>query len=116
MKIENLKVIKDKYWLIGILLLFLFIPLFISSHIISIIIMCFIMGTLATYFNLTYRTLKYCNFGYAAFYGAGAYFSALVVIKLNILPWLGLLLGALFGAILGLGYSLPILRLRGPQY
>lgn len=54
------------------------------------------------------------NLGHAAFFGIGAYASALLAINTGLSPWLGLFAGgvvaALFGALLGI----PSFRLSGP--
>ena len=54
------------------------------------------------------------NLGHAAFYGVGAYTSALLAMKLGISPWLGLPAGGLAAALLGFLLGFPSLRLSGP--
>jgi branched-chain amino acid transport system permease protein len=53
------------------------------------------------------------NFGYAGFIAAGAYGSALASFHYGISPWLGLLIGGVCGALMGLFTGLITLRLRG---
>jgi branched-chain amino acid transport system permease protein len=110
-------ILRTQNWPIAIVPLLLLIPYVLpSNYVMNVMIMSFIMATLSSYFNVPYRTLGYCNFGYAAFYGAGAYFSALIAINYGVPPAVAILGAGLFGALLGLCYSLPILRLRGFHY
>jgi branched-chain amino acid transport system permease protein len=71
----------------------------------------FLFGTLATSWNL----LAYAgqiSFGHAAFFGLGAYGSALFSLR-GLSPWLTILLGGLVGAIGAAGIGLVSARLRG---
>jgi branched-chain amino acid transport system permease protein len=52
------------------------------------------------------------TFGHHAFFGIGAYVSALLSIKLGLSPWLTIWLGALAATATGLFIGLPILRIR----
>lgn len=70
-------------------------------------------GALAMAFDFTTGFINITNFGYAAFWGLGAYTSGLVVIKLGLSPWLGLIVGALVAGVLGLGLGVLTLRLGG---
>jgi len=53
------------------------------------------------------------NFGHAAFYGIGAYASALLAINLNFPFWISFLIAGLIASIFGLLLSFPTLKLRG---
>lgn len=53
------------------------------------------------------------NFAPAAFYGMGAYTSALLSTKLGLSPWLGTAAGMVTAAILGLVTGYPALKTRG---
>ena len=82
-----------------------FIPFLISDEYIThLLISGLLFGTLAMGFDFTTGFINVVNFGYAAFWGIGAYASALLAAKLGISPWLGLLAGtgiALAVALLG---------------
>jgi branched-chain amino acid transport system permease protein len=54
------------------------------------------------------------NLGHAAFFGIGAYSSALIALKLNISPWIGLPLGGTISSIFGILLGIPSFRLSGP--
>jgi branched-chain amino acid transport system permease protein len=56
------------------------------------------------------------SFGHAAFFGLGAYTSTILLLKLGINPWIGLL-AAIAMALLGAAaMAVPLLRLRGPMF
>lgn len=93
------------------------LPLFVrNDYYISIITLCLIYATMASTWNLMVGYAGILSFGHQAFYGLGAYFSALITIHLGLSPWLGLPLGGLFAAILSLAIGLPCLRLRIAPY
>ena len=58
----------------------------------------------------------YLNLGMAAFFGVGAYTSALLSLSLGFAPWISLPAGALIAALIGAVIGLPTLRLRGPYF
>lgn len=53
------------------------------------------------------------SLGHAAFYGIGAYTSALTVMKLGVPVWLGILLGALLCCLFGMVLSIPSFKVSG---
>jgi branched-chain amino acid transport system permease protein len=55
------------------------------------------------------------SFGHSAFFGVGAYVSTLLYIRVGLSPWIGMLVGALFAALLGafIGYLTFRYKLRG---
>jgi branched-chain amino acid transport system permease protein len=54
------------------------------------------------------------HFAQIAFFGIGAYVSALLTMNMGLTPWQGIIFGGAAAAIMSLGLSLPALRLRGP--
>ncbi len=54
------------------------------------------------------------NLGHAAFFGIGGYASALLALKLNLSPWIGLPLGGIIASIFGILLGIPSFRLSGP--
>jgi branched-chain amino acid transport system permease protein len=68
----------------------------------------------ASSWNLLTGYAGQLNLGAAAFFGIGAYASALLALKLGVSPWLGLFLGSLLAAAAGFLLGIPSLRLSGP--
>lgn len=89
-------------------------PLFFRDEFITrLLISSLMFGTLAMAFDFTAGFINITNFGYAAFWGLGAYTSALLAVKLDVSPWLGLLAGGVLAGLLGLGLGILTLRLAG---
>lgn len=86
-------VLLDPYWL-----------KFFSFLIISLIIACS--------WNLIGGYCGYFSFGHGLFFGIGAYAIAVAVLRFNVNPYAGMLLGGLVSAALALVMS-PMLRLKG---
>ncbi len=68
----------------------------------------------ASSWNLLTGYAGQLNLGAAAFFGIGAYGSALCSMHLGISPWLGILTGSLLAAGAGFLLGIPSLRLSGP--
>ena len=68
----------------------------------------------ASSWNLLTGYAGQLNLGHAAFFGIGAYTSAMLAIKLGVSPWIGLFLGGLLAAGSRLLLGIPALRLSGP--
>ncbi len=79
-----------------------------------IMVMAGIFTILTMSWNLLAGYTGQLNLGHAAFYGIGAYTSALVSMHFGVSPWLGLLAGGLVAAVFGLMLGFPALRLSGP--
>jgi branched-chain amino acid transport system permease protein len=93
------------------------LPVFITNeYYLNILTICLIYATLATTWNLLVGYTGILSFGHQAFYGLGAYFSALITIELHLSPWLGLFLGGCFAGLLSLLIGIPCLRLRIAPY
>lgn len=101
-------------WLAGVLAL---VPLFNSDpYFIHILILCLMHAALASSWNLLCGYTGLFSFGHQAFFGLGAYASALLAMKVGLAPWLGLFVGGAVAAAAGFLIALPCLRLRAPPY
>lgn len=56
------------------------------------------------------------SLGHAAFFGLGSYTSALLLLRFDINPWIGMVGGIVMAGLGGLLLSIPLLRLRGPFF
>lgn len=89
-------------------------PLFLpNQYIIRLLISALMVGALAMAFDFTNGYINICNFGFAAFWGCGAYASGLLVGYLDISPLIGMLFASLVTAFLGLLIGLLSIRLGG---
>jgi branched-chain amino acid transport system permease protein len=96
---------------LGVLLL---VPVFVQDEfILRLLISALMFGGLAMAFDFTAGFINIVNFGYAAFWGIGAYVSALLVVRLGWSPWLAMPAGALAAGILGFLLGLLTIRLGG---
>lgn len=93
---------------------FLIIFPFIINHpyIKHIMIMVFIYSILAEAWNILSGYAGQISVGNAMFFGLGAYSSSILLIKFNINPWIGMMIGGVFAATLGIFIGLPVFRLR----
>ena len=89
------------------------LPLVIQNdYVIRVAIMAGIFIVLSLSLNLvTGYTGQFC-LGWAAFYGVGAYTSALLVMRLNFSFWLAMPLGGLMAALFGIALGIPTMRLK----
>jgi branched-chain amino acid transport system permease protein len=101
--------------IIGLFLLLFALPSLITDRYFQhIMVLSCIFVILASSWNLLAGYAGLLNLGHAAFFGIGAYSSALLTIHTGISPWLGLFAGAAVSAVFGIGLGVPAFRLRGP--
>ena len=109
---KNNKRIKTMFYISFLLLLYL-VPLLIKNqYTIHLLVISGIYIILASSLNLITGYMGAFSVGHAAFYGIGAYTSALLTIRFGwsfwITIWFAILISALFGILLGI----PSLRLK----
>jgi branched-chain amino acid transport system permease protein len=97
-------------WAIGVLALPVVYP---DPYILRVAAMTCIFATLAASWDLLAGYAGQVSFGHALFFGAGAYGAALMTLKLEVNPWLGLAAGAVVATLVGLAIGFLCLRLRG---
>ncbi|HWU41588.1 MAG TPA: branched-chain amino acid ABC transporter permease, partial [Candidatus Acidoferrum sp.] len=101
----------------AMVVILLILPLFIEDpYILNIVILSLLFAVLACSWNLICGYTGIFTFGHQAFFGIGAYVSALLAMKAGVSPWLGLLLGGVAAAVIGFMIGLPCLRLRAAPY
>lgn len=84
-----------------------------SDYIVHLLILCVWFGTLGATFDLSAGYTGLVNFGYAGFIGIGAYTSSLIAINFSISPYVGMLIGGVASALIGLFLGFITLRLHG---
>jgi branched-chain amino acid transport system permease protein len=80
---------------------------------IRLLVSTLMFGALAMAFDFTTGYINICNFGYCAFWGLGAYTSAILAVRLGVSPWIGMLCGGVMSALLGFCLGLLTIRLGG---
>lgn len=88
-------------------------PFVLNPYLVFVISIVFIYTILALGLNLLLGFAGQFAFANAAFFGVGAYATALLKIHLSVSFWLGLPLGGLITAAIGVVVGLPALRLSG---
>jgi branched-chain amino acid transport system permease protein len=99
--------------IIALLLLLPLIPPFNQEHILRWLVSAALLAARVIAFDFTTGYINVVNFGFAAFFGVGAYTSGLLAVNLGVSPWIGIFLGAIPAGIIGLLLGILTLRLRG---
>lgn len=101
------------YGIGGIVLIGLLPLIFKDEFTIRLLTSTLMLGALAMAFDFTSGYINISNFGFSAFFGLGAYGSAILAVKLGFSPWLGIAFGGIIAAIVGFGLGLLTIRLGG---
>ncbi len=83
-----------------------------NPYLIHLLVMCEIYALVAIGLNFQFGSLGLHSFGFAAFYGIGAYTAALLAVKLDVPFWVGMPLGGVMAAGFGILLGLPTLKVR----
>lgn len=73
-------------------------------------------AALATAWNIVGGFAGQLSLGHAVFYGIGSYAAVLLMMRFQISPWLGMLVGAMISTLVSVAISYPCFRLRGPFF
>ena len=84
-----------------------------DPYVMRILTMTCIFAIFAASWDLLAGYTGQVNFGHALFFGAGAYTSALLSLKLGVSPWAAVLAGAAIATLFGFAAGYLCLRLRG---
>jgi len=87
-----------------------------NPYYLSIFVSALILGSTSLAWNLLAGGCGQVSFGHAAFFGIGAYASALLVMKAGWNPFLAMLVAAILGVLGALIIGIPAFRLRGPYF
>ena len=93
------------------------VPLLLGAnqYIMSLIVAALVIGCVALSWALLGNLGGMVSFGHSAFFGVGAYVSAIVTLKAGLPVPVGMALGGV-GAVAASLVMLPVLRLRGPYF
>ena len=93
------------------------VPLLLGSnnYVMSLVVAAMIIGGIALAWALLGNLGGMVSFGHSAFFGVGAYVSALLTMKAGVPVLAAMLLGGV-GAVVASLVMLPVLRLKGPYF
>lgn len=87
-----------------------------NPYYLSIFVSALILGSVSLAWNFLAGGCGQVSFGHAAFFGIGAYASALLVMKLSWNPFPAMMAAAVIGVVGALIIGIPAFRLRGPYF
>ena len=101
----------------GLLVLLILLPLFIRGpYYRHIVIFTLMYVVLAQAWNLIGGYAGQIALGNAVFFAIGAYTSSVLLVKADVTPWLGMLVGGVFSAAVSLALGYAVLRLQGHYF
>jgi branched-chain amino acid transport system permease protein len=108
---------KKYIWLVLGAAIFLIYPLIFTlpfpRH---VVIMIFLYATLGLAWNMIGGYAGQISLGHALFFGIGAYTSTLMLMKLGVSPWAGMLTGGFFSMIVSFIIGYPCFKLAGHYF
>ena len=90
-----------------------FLPLFLGAYHLHVAIVSLFYVMMASSWNLLAGYTGQVSFAHAAFAGISAYTSGILSAQFGINPWIGVTIGTLVAALLGLGVGVLCLRMGG---
>jgi branched-chain amino acid transport system permease protein len=107
---------KNVIYLVTALILMV-IPLFLNdAYFMQIFILFFMYVILATGWNIIGGFTGQVSFGHGLFFAIGAYTSAILNIRFDLTPWIGMGAGMVLSALVALAIGLPFFRLSGHYF
>jgi branched-chain amino acid transport system permease protein len=108
---------RNVLWLmIGAVLLLLYPVFFTLPFPRHLMIMIFLYATMGLAWNLIGGYAGQISLGHAVFFGTGAYTSTLMLMKLGITPWVGMLVGGLLSMGIAFLIGYPCFKLAGHYF
>jgi branched-chain amino acid transport system permease protein len=87
-----------------------------SDYLLHLLVLCVLFSILALSYNVTLGYIGELSLGHSAFFGIGAYASAIVSVRYGFSFWSGIFLGVTVAAAVGLVIGVATLRIKGPQF
>jgi branched-chain amino acid transport system permease protein len=88
----------------------------LSSYLIGVFVAAFALTSVGVTFNLVYGYLGLLSLGHVAFWGVGAYGTALALVDLQLDFWVAVLVGAALAGVFATVVGLALLRLPGGAF
>jgi branched-chain amino acid transport system permease protein len=100
--------------LLGLVIIALLIPIFIrdNNYITLLVTNVILYAVLATAWNIIGGMGGQLDLSAGAYLGIGAYTTATLLIRYNITPWVGMILGGLIAMLLALVIGIPLFRFK----
>ena len=110
--------IPRQVWVVGVFLLLLLVyPLVVTNRYwMNLMITTFMFVALGQAWNWVGGYAGQISFGHAAFFGLGAYTSTILLTKMGVNPWLGMLAGGLVAIAIAFLIGWPVFRLQGHYF
>lgn len=110
-------ILSRKLPLIGVALIALGLPLVVrSATYLHIVILLYLYAYLTMSWNLVGGFAGVLPLGHSTFLGIGAYTSTVLSLQYGVSPWIGMLIGALLAAVVGVIIGLPTFKMRGAYF
>ena len=93
------------------------LPLFVQDvYVQNVLILTLMYAALSQSWNILGGYCGQISLGHALYFGLGAYATALLFTKFDVLPWFGMLAGGVISAAIALALGYPTFRLRGHYF
>lgn len=115
--VTGIKVLNKKIITLILIIFCLIIPyIWDTPYTLQIFILIFLYAASAGAWNIIGGYGGQVSLGHVAFFGIGAYTTALLYNYFGVTPWLGMLVGAVIAAVVSGLISYPCFKLRGPFF
>ncbi|MCL2033095.1 MAG: branched-chain amino acid ABC transporter permease [Oscillospiraceae bacterium] len=98
---------------IGLLILAILLPQFSSAYVLGILVLAGVYVILVLGLNVCLGFAGQISAAQAAFWGIGAYTSAIINMRLGLSFWVGFPLAIVITGLVGLGLAIPTIKLKG---
>lgn len=83
---------------------------------IRVLTFALLFAAMAQAWNIIGGLANQTSLGHAAFFGIGAYTSTILLLKFGISPWIGMVVGGVFGGLAAFVIAIPTMRLQGHYF
>lgn len=87
-----------------------------NGYLLRVMTLLMLFAAMAQSWNIVGGLANQISLGHAAFFGLGAYTSTILLIRVGLSPWLGVVAGMVVAAAAGALLSLPTMRLKGHYF